>query len=436
MIKKLLSIALVLCMCIALIPAGSINSYATDYDKDSFTFSNDGTLTLLKESFFDLDWEAREDGANYGDIEPEAVKKIIIKADDMQMDFGFFIDCVNLESIEVEGADSGAYTAVDGVLFNKNKTVLLAFPRNKQTENYEVPDGVKAIYSIQSNYLKSLTVPNSLKRWGYLNNGSFRKVSSRYWNHDLPKDTVLKELHYKGTKEEFNCISFYGYFDGVSFYRIPCEYFASDNINVYYDAPTYTGTVAASASGWAQAVVDKAVKDKMVPTSLQKNYKQAISRQGAAQLAINIVEQCYGGTIDDFLKANGVAINKSAFSDTSDKAVLAANALGIIQGVGGGKFNPNGTLTRAQIVAIISRTAEALGINTGGWEHMNKFADLQNHWLGAKEIGWASMMQIVQGVGGDRFNPNGELTGEQAVLTFYRAMQRIQSEKDGALGLL
>ena len=67
---------------------------------------------------------------------------------------------------------------------------------------------------------------------------------------------------------------------------------------------------------------------------------------------------------------------------------------------------------------------------------MNKFADLQNHWLGAKEIGWASMMQIVQGVGGDRFNPNGELTGEQAVLTFYRAMQRIQSEKDGALGLL
>ena len=67
---------------------------------------------------------------------------------------------------------------------------------------------------------------------------------------------------------------------------------------------------------------------------------------------------------------------------------------------------------------------------------MNKFADLQNHWLGAKEIGWASMMQIVQGVGGDRFNPNGELTVEQAILTFYRAMQRIQSEKDGSLGLL
>ena len=69
------------------------------------------------------------------------------------------------------------------------------------------------------------------------------------------------------------------------------------------------------------------------------------------------------------MAAKGVTINNSAFTDTTDKAVLAANALGIINGVAEGRFDPDGTLTRAQIAAIINRVARVMGVDTEGYSH-------------------------------------------------------------------
>lgn len=48
-----------------------------------------------------------------------------------------------LEEINVD-EDNKIYSSIDGVLFNKNKTKLLIYPRNKKGE-YIVPDGVKVI---------------------------------------------------------------------------------------------------------------------------------------------------------------------------------------------------------------------------------------------------------------------------------------------------
>ena len=72
-------------------------------------------------------------------------------------------------------------------------------------------------------------------------------------------------------------------------------------------------------------------------------------------------------------------INPTAFTDTTDKNVLAANALGIINGVGNNRFDPNGTFTRAQIAAILNRTAEVLGVETDGYTHT--FTDVSGHWV-------------------------------------------------------
>lgn len=55
-----------------------------------------------------------------------------------------FIDCVNLESIEVE-ENNKYFSSVDGVLYNKDKTVLIQLPQNYQSSYYSTPDTVKEI---------------------------------------------------------------------------------------------------------------------------------------------------------------------------------------------------------------------------------------------------------------------------------------------------
>lgn len=173
-------------------------------------------------------------------------------------------------------------------------------------------------------------------------------------------------------------------------------------------------------SSWAEAEVSAAVAVNLVPENLQKNYTKPVSRGDVAQMFINLIEQSSGKTIDEILSEKGVELNKSAFTDTADKAVLAANALGIIYGTGNNKFSPDGTLTRAQIAAIINRVARALDIDTAGYSH--SFTDVSGHWVDS-ELGWPSSVGIINGVGNNKFSPNTELTTEQAIAITYRALQ-------------
>lgn len=55
-----------------------------------------------------------------------------------------FISCQNLQSINVTDGD-GAYCSENGVLYNKEKTILLAYPASKPDKEFKVPDGVKEI---------------------------------------------------------------------------------------------------------------------------------------------------------------------------------------------------------------------------------------------------------------------------------------------------
>ena len=181
-----------------------------------------------------------------------------------------------------------------------------------------------------------------------------------------------------------------------------------------------TKTAAELPSDWAGDVVDVAIEAKLVPQHLQQNYSSAVSRGNVAQMFINLIEQSTGQSINTFMDAKGVSVNHQAFTDTTDQAVLAANALGIIYGVGDSRFDPNGTLTRAQVAAVVNRVARLLGIDTAGYTH--NFIDVKGHWVDA-ELGWLTYERIVEGVGNNRFNPDGPLTTEQAIAITYRAFQ-------------
>jgi hypothetical protein len=88
-----------------------------------------------------------------------------------------FLDCTNLTMIEV-GAENVNYTDVNGVLFNKEKTVLHTYPAGKTGDNYTIPDGVTSIGDFaffECTNLTSITIPDGVTSIGDF---AFQKCTS------------------------------------------------------------------------------------------------------------------------------------------------------------------------------------------------------------------------------------------------------------------
>ena len=89
--------------------------------------------------------------------------------------YGVFYHCIALKTIDVS-ADNNYYCSIDGVLFNKSKTILIEYPGGKQGD-YTIPNSVTDIgyafsYCIA---LTSVTIPNSVTTIG---NSAFNNCSS------------------------------------------------------------------------------------------------------------------------------------------------------------------------------------------------------------------------------------------------------------------
>lgn len=75
-----------------------------------------------------------------------------------------FTKCSSLTSIQVD-AGNAYFSAENGVLFNKNKTILVSYPAGRSETSYEIPQGVTSMasYALEySNNLTSVTIPSSI----------------------------------------------------------------------------------------------------------------------------------------------------------------------------------------------------------------------------------------------------------------------------------
>ena len=74
---------------------------------------------------------------------------------------GAFYECSSLDSVTVD-VQNRVYSSADGVLFNKNKTVLIKYPTGRQGINYTIPSGVISIVDnafYKCSDLTSVTIP-------------------------------------------------------------------------------------------------------------------------------------------------------------------------------------------------------------------------------------------------------------------------------------
>ena len=77
-----------------------------------------------------------------------------------------FNECHNMTSINV-GSKNKNYSSIDGILFSKDKSVLVAYPQGR-TGTYVIPDSVKEIgaYAFHSSKLTGVTIPDSVTSMG------------------------------------------------------------------------------------------------------------------------------------------------------------------------------------------------------------------------------------------------------------------------------
>lgn len=171
------------------------------------------------------------------------------------------------------------------------------------------------------------------------------------------------------------------------------------------------------ADSWARSEVERAVRDGIVPASLQDNYKDTITRAQFAALAVKLYEAMSGETAP--------APGENPFSDTSDPVVIQANALGIVKG-SGGKFSPDNPVTRQEVALMLCRVYTKLG-GTIPQAADTSFADNSeiSPWVGLKDaIAFMADKGIVTGSGG-WFRPKGNASIQEAIAIARRMFETL-----------
>jgi hypothetical protein len=108
-----------------------------------------------------------------------------------------FIGCQNLVSIDVDSTNT-AYSSEDGILFNKQKTVIHTYPAGKPETRYNLPATVASIGSLAfagCSSLDSIAIPSlvtSLGRYAFANCTGLTDVAVS-WNEplDIEADSVF-----------------------------------------------------------------------------------------------------------------------------------------------------------------------------------------------------------------------------------------------------
>ena len=94
-----------------------------------------------------------------------------------------FWGCTSLESITVNSANKD-FSSANGILYNKYKSEILLYPKNKKDTAYTVPSSIDTLCEMSANgntYLKTVTIPSNIKdigdyAFGYIGD-NYQKVS-------------------------------------------------------------------------------------------------------------------------------------------------------------------------------------------------------------------------------------------------------------------
>ncbi len=190
-----------------------------------------------------------------------------------------------------------------------------------------------------------------------------------------------------------------------------------------------TAAAAAEApSSWAKSAVDTARNAGIVPEQVDQAYTQSITRADFCALAAAVYR-----TWEKSGNVKSVEKTAVSFSDTKDEDVLLCASLGVVNGVGNGKFAPQQKLTRQQAASMLHRLGNlrknAKDSVKDRMPHV--FADGADIQAWARsDVYWAYNSGVMNGVSGNRFAPNNSYTHEQSIATMLRLYDTKYAVKD------
>lgn len=190
-----------------------------------------------------------------------------------------------------------------------------------------------------------------------------------------------------------------------------------------------TAAAAAEApSSWAKSAVDTARNAGIVPEQVDQAYTQSITRADFCALAAAVYR-----TWEKSGNVKSVEKTAVSFSDTKDEDVLLCASLGVVNGVGNGKFAPQQKLTRQQAASMLHRLGNLRkNAKDSVKERMpHVFADGADIQAWARsDVYWAYNSGVMNGVSGNRFAPNNSYTHEQSIATMLRLYDTKYAVKD------
>lgn len=190
-----------------------------------------------------------------------------------------------------------------------------------------------------------------------------------------------------------------------------------------------TAAAAAEApSSWAKSAVDTARNAGIVPEQVDQAYTQSITRADFCALAAAVYR-----TWEKSGNVKSVEKTAVSFSDTKDEDVLLCASLGVVNGVGGGKFAPQQQLTRQQAASMLHRLGN---LRKNAKDNVKDrmphvFADGADIQAWARnDVYWVYNQGVMNGVSGNRFAPNNSYTREQSIATMLRLYDTKYAVKD------
>ena len=202
----------------------------------------------------------------------------------------------------------------------------------------------------------------------------------------------------------------------------------ADTLELCRNIMVYSGD---APSDWAEEEIENARAAGIIPESLDSQYQDNITREEFCEIGVSLVESKTGETMENILTQKGVTPG-NPFSDTTNEAVAAMNALGIVNGTGAGKFSPYDEITREEAATMLTRLAKAMNLSGPGSISLSfADADLIANWA-YYGVGFVSSCQddtngnfVMGGTGQNRFSPDNSYTREQAIASFLRLYHAI-----------
>ena len=169
-----------------------------------------------------------------------------------------------------------------------------------------------------------------------------------------------------------------------------------------------------SASDWAVPEIERAIENNLTVDSILNNFRNNITRQEFCEISVKLYEKLTGKT--------AVPVSPNPFTDTNNAEILKAYNLGIVKGVSADRFAPELSISRQEICVMLLRALKASRPSrdysvTGRVDFIDK--DSIAAWA-MEAVEYMNRSGIMKGVGGNRIDPLGNTTREQAIALVLR----------------